>query len=114
MDTTLIKSELKALILRFAKGPDKNSISLDLDNSISNVVIEECKSPIKSNNRLTDLDTQLSKELDLFLSAGDRGEYLQAAYRTIALELFYQQVLIARGAFQRHHLLTTKFVQMTC
>ena len=35
LDTTLIKSELKALILCFAKGPDKNSISLDRVKSIS-------------------------------------------------------------------------------
>ena len=35
LDTPLIKSELKALILRFVKGPEKNSISLELDNSIT-------------------------------------------------------------------------------
>ena len=57
-DTTFKKSKLKALILRFVKGPEKNSISLDLDNSISDeenptsiakklfIAIEECKSPI--------------------------------------------------------------------
>ena len=35
LDMTLIKSELKALILRFAKGPEINSVSLDLGNSTS-------------------------------------------------------------------------------
>ena len=40
--------------------------------------IEEYKSPIKSINRVTDLDTQLSKEIDLFTSGGGRGEYLEA------------------------------------
>ena len=29
LDTNLIKSALKALIMRIAKGPEKNSISLD-------------------------------------------------------------------------------------
>ena len=33
LDTTSIKSELKSLILRFAKGPEKNSVSLNLDKS---------------------------------------------------------------------------------
>ena len=50
--------------------------------------------------RVTDLDTQLSKEMDLFTAGGGIGEYLQA--HTTILELFYQQVLIARGVFQRH------------
>ena len=70
----------------------KNSISLDLDNSIPDEeiptstakklfdAIEECKSAIKLINRVTDLDTQLSKEIDLFTSEGGKGEYLQAAY----------------------------------
>ena len=85
LDTTLIKYELNALILRFAKGPEQNSISLDLDNSISNAknlfgAFEECKSTIKTINRVTDLDSQLSKEMDLFTSEGGRGEYLQTAY----------------------------------
>ena len=40
--------------------------------------IEKCKSPIKSINRVTDLDTQLSKEIDWFTSGGGRGKYLQA------------------------------------
>ena len=35
LNTTLIKSELKALSLRLVKVPEKNSISLDLYNSIS-------------------------------------------------------------------------------
>ena len=73
MDTTLIKSELKALIQSFAKDPEKNSISLDLDNSTSYEenptsiakklfnATEGYKSPIKSIKRITDLDTQLSK-----------------------------------------------------
>ena len=38
--------------------------------------IEECKSPIKSINSVTDVDTQLSKEIDLFTSRDSRGEYL--------------------------------------
>ena len=78
LDRTLIKCELKALILQFAKGPGKNSISLELDNSISDEnpfsiakklfdATEECKSPIKSI---------MFKEIDLFTSGGDRGEYL--------------------------------------
>ena len=37
-------------------------------------------SPIKSINRVTDLDTQLSNEIDLFTSADGRCEYSQAAY----------------------------------
>ena len=41
--------------------------------------IEECKRPKKSFNRVTDSDTQLSKEIDLF-TGGGIGEYLQAAY----------------------------------
>ena len=42
--------------------------------------IEECKSLIKLINRVTDLDTQLSKEIQLFTSGGGKGEYIQAAY----------------------------------
>ena len=97
MNATLIKFELKALILCFAKADVKISMSLDIDNSISDEknptyiakligakdlfdVIEEYKSPIKSVNRVTDLDTPLSKEIDLFTSGGGRGEYLQAAH----------------------------------
>ena len=69
-----------------------NSIPLDLANSLSDEknrtsitknlfdVIEECRSPIKPINRVIDLDTQLSKEIDLFTSGGGVGEYLQAAY----------------------------------
>ena len=66
-----------------------NSTTLDRDNSISDEenpakklfnAIEECKSSIKSINRVTDLDTQLSKEINLFTSEGGRVEYLQAAY----------------------------------
>ena len=69
VDTTLIKSKLEAFILPFVKGREKNSISLDLDNSVLDEkkptsiakklfdAIEECKSPIKSINRLTNLDT---------------------------------------------------------
>ena len=67
-------------------------MSLDLDNSISDEknptsiakkffdANEKRKSLIKSINRVTNLDTQLSKEIDLFISGGGRGEYLQAAY----------------------------------
>ena len=93
MDTTLTKSELKALILRFAKGTEKKfHITWRLDNSISDEgnptsiakklfdAIEEGKSHIKSINRITDLDTQLSKEIDLFTSEDGRVEYLRAAY----------------------------------
>ena len=32
---TVIKSELKAIILRFVNGAEKNFLSVDLDNSIS-------------------------------------------------------------------------------
>ena len=58
LDTILIKSELKALILQFAKDPEKES---DLGNSISGEenpisivkmlfdATEECQSPIKSS-----------------------------------------------------------------
>ena len=42
-------------------------------------VTEECRSSIKSINRFTGLDTQLSKEIDLFTS-GCRDEHIQAAY----------------------------------
>ena len=42
--------------------------------------IKECESAIKSINRVTDLDPQLSEEVDLFTSGGGRGEYFQAAY----------------------------------
>ena len=71
-------------------------ITRRLDNSISDEknptsiakkklldAIEECKNPIKSINKVTDLDTQLSKEIDLFTSGGGRGEYLQAGYSWI-------------------------------
>ena len=84
MGTTLIKSELKALILRFEKAPEKKFyITRRLDNSISDKknptsiakklfdAIEECKSLKKSINRVT----QLSKKKNRF-----RGEHLQAAY----------------------------------
>ena len=110
LDTTLIKFELKALILGFAKGPEKNSISLDLDNSISDEenpnsiakklfdAIKECKSPIKSINSITDLDTQLSKEIDLHQKV---VELNINKLHTAILELFYQQVLIATSIFQR-------------
>ena len=62
MDTSLIKSELKALMLRdqsLQKVLKTNCISLDLDNSIADEedpisidkklfhVIEECKGPMK-------------------------------------------------------------------
>ena len=67
---------------------------------------------INTINRITNLNTQMSKEIDLFTLGGIRGEYFQAAYNY--LELFYQQVLIARNVFQRHCMLTTKFVQMAC
>ena len=40
----------------------------------------ECKSSIISINRVLDIDTQLSKEIDFFTSGGCGGEYLQAAY----------------------------------
>ena len=92
MYTTLIKSVLKALILCLEKGPEKNSILLDLNKSISDKekstsiakklfdAIEECQSPIKSINRVTDLNTQLSKEIYLFTSECGRGKYLEAAH----------------------------------
>ena len=69
--------------MRFQKVQKKNQINQSknttrgLDNSISDEenptsiakklfdAIEECKSPIKSINRITDLDTQLSKGIDL-------------------------------------------------
>ena len=76
MYTTLIKFELKALIRHFSKDAEKEYLSLYLDNS----TIEECKNTIKSISRVTDLDTQLSKEIYLFTSEGGRGEYLQGAY----------------------------------
>ena len=74
LDMTLIKSELRILILCFAKGPKKY-----LDNSITFVemlsnVIEECKSPIKSINDITDLLNSI------FISGAIRSKYLQAAY----------------------------------
>ena len=82
LDTIL----MKALILRFSKGPEKNSISL---HRISDHIptakklfddTEGCRSPIKSINKVTDLDTQLSNGINWFQSRGSRGEYLQAAY----------------------------------
>ena len=69
-----------------------NSISLDIDSCISDEqnsisiarklfdAIEECKSSIKSIKRITNLNTQLSQEIDLLTSRGNRDEYLQAAY----------------------------------
>ena len=69
----------------------KKIYSLDLDNSISDEqnptsiakklfdAIEKYKSPIKSINRVIDLDIQMSKEIDLFTSRCGRGEYLEAA-----------------------------------
>ena len=118
MDSTLIKSKLKAFILCFVKGSEKKfHITRRLNNSISHEehptfiakklfdAIEKSKSPLKSINRVTDLDTRLSEvkvKVNIY------------KLHTAILELFYQQVLIARGVFPRHHMLTTKFVQMTC
>ena len=87
-------------ILHFAKGPEKmlyHSIS-DEENPTSIVkklfdAIEECKSPIKSINRVTELDNQLSKEIDLFTSGGVRGEYLQAAYLHLHLHSYLGTIL---------------------
>ena len=42
--------------------------------------MEESERSIKSINRVTALNHQLSKEIDLFISGGGRDEYLQAAY----------------------------------
>ena len=36
--------------------------------------------PYKSINKFNDVDTQLSKEIDLFTLGGGRGEYFQAAF----------------------------------
>ena len=77
LDTILIKSKLKALILRFAKGPEK---SLYYSTSI-----------IASQMRRTLLQNQLiwllililnypKKYIFFFRSGGGRAEYLQAAY----------------------------------
>ena len=64
-------------------------------------------------NRVTDLDTQPSKEIDLFTSGSGRGEYLRAA--SCYLEtILPTSVDCERFVFQWHHMLTTKFVQMTC
>ena len=90
LDTTLIKSELKPLILRFAKGSEKNSISLALiiASQMKRILLTFVKSYLmpsknakdQSINRVTHLDTQLCKEIDLFTARGGRGEYLQAVY----------------------------------
>ena len=86
MDTTLIRIQIEGINPPFCKRSWKNYISLD--NSISdedNVTsiakklfdaLEECKSPIKSIKRITDLDTQLTKGIYFFTSGGGRGEYL--------------------------------------
>ena len=61
----------------------KNSTSLDFDTCIAKNLsdaIEEYKSPIKPINGVTDLDTQLFKEIYLVTSGGVSGEYLQAVY----------------------------------
>ena len=73
--------------------PEKNSITLDLDNSISVKespipLLESSLVPLKNAKALqnqlmewvTDLDTQLSKDKDLFTSGGGRVECLQAAF----------------------------------
>ena len=97
-------------IMRFAIGPEKNSISTDRDNSISFEenptsitkklfdAIEECKSPIKSINRITDYNTQLSKGKDLFTSGGSRCEYLQATY----IRIFFYTVDTFKWIHGRH------------
>ena len=81
MDTTLIKSLLKALIQRFTKGPEKKKIiyvSLQFSNSISGEenptsIAKKFFDAIKECKRVTDLDTQLSKEIDLFTFGSGRG-----------------------------------------
>ena len=119
LDTTLIKSELKALILCFVSWRNFYIIRR-LDNNISDeenptsiarkLSIEECKSPIKSTNRVTDLDTQLSKEIDLFTWGGGRGEYLvQAAYSYLGTIL--STSVDCEKCFS---VPPTKFVQMAC
>lgn len=98
LDMILIKTELKLLILRFAKNHGTNSsiTSLEINDSTSdeelfdvpisivqklNDAIEECKSPTKAlNSTNDDLETQLSIEIDLFVSGGIRGKCLQSAY----------------------------------
>ena len=67
--------------------------------------IEKCKSPIKSIKSVTNLDTQLSKEIYLFTSGGSRGKYLQAAYSYLGTIL--PTSMIDCGV------LITKFVQTT-
>ena len=59
---------------------EKNSTSLDFDNNILDEenptsiakkflgAIEECKSPIKSIDKVTDLDTQLFKEIHTYIN----------------------------------------------
>ena len=83
--TSIIGSQMRE---RLQNGSEKNSMLLDFNNRISDEEnptsiakmlfqsIEECKSLIKSISRVTDLDTQLSTEIDLVTSEGGRGEYL--------------------------------------
>ena len=95
LDMTLIKSELKTLILRLTTKNKKifyhsTSIIASQMRCFAKKLfdaIEEIKSLIKSINRVTDFDTQLSKRIYLSTSGGGEAEYLQAI-----LELFYQQV----------------------
>ena len=69
LNLTLIKYELKALTLRFVKGP-----AYEGNPTCITKMLFECKSPTKSINRVAKLDTQLSKEIDLFTSGGGRDE----------------------------------------
>ena len=87
LDIILLKIWIKGINPAFCKMSwEKFYITLSHEENPTSIAkklldaIEECKIPIKSINRVTDLNTQLSKEIDLFTSEGGRDEYLQAAY----------------------------------
>lgn len=92
LDMVLLKKEIKLLISRFTKSAVLNNsmISHEIDDSISDEDLEDHdvsivkklnKSPVKSlKSEVNDIDTQLTKEINLFQSEAIRGKYLQDAY----------------------------------
>ncbi|KAI8130534.1 hypothetical protein CVS40_0250 [Lucilia cuprina] len=90
-DLFVIKNELKKLIGNFRTDEQSNNSSTnDSDSDLSfmdeanedpnisivkklNSALEKCKSPTKNPNVLNDIDSNIEKEVDLFVSGGDRG-----------------------------------------
>lgn len=97
LDITSIKFEIKQLILRLLKKNNPTdetqdvvdlSLNEESQNQINNSIaqkledaIAKCKSPQKCITKKENIDDQLSKEIDIFISGGMRGKYLQECYK---------------------------------